>query len=73
MSKIRQLREEKGMTQRELAGAVGVSQPTVCDWENGKIIPELAKAIRLADLFDVSLDVIYGRAMEPPYIPAAGK
>lgn len=62
MSQIRQLREQKGMTQRDLAHAVGVSQPTVCDWENGKMTPELPKAVRLADLFHVSLDVIYGRS-----------
>ena len=61
MNAIRQLREEKGMSQRDLATEVGVSQPTVCDWENSKIVPELPKAVRLADLFNVSLDVIYGR------------
>ena len=62
MSKIRQLREEKGLTQQGLAGAVGVSQATVSDWETGKIKPELTKAVRLADLFHTTLDVIYGRS-----------
>ena len=50
------------MTQVELAGAVGVSQATVSDWENGKIKPDLPRAVRLADLFNTTLDVIYGRS-----------
>lgn len=58
---IRQLREEKGMTQQDLAAQVGVSQTAVCNWESGKAKPELPKAVRLADLFGVTLDVIYGR------------
>lgn len=51
------------MTQQELSKTIGVSQATVSDWENGKIKPDLVRAVKLADLFDTSLDVIYGRAM----------
>ena len=61
MSKIRQLREARGMTQQDLAKTIGVSQATVSDWEKGKINPDLVRAVKLADLFNTSLDVIYGR------------
>ena len=61
MSKIRQLREARGMTQQDLAKTIGVSQATVSDWESGKINPDLVRAVKLADLFNTSLDVIYGR------------
>ena len=61
MSKIRQLRESRGMTQQGLADAVGVTQATVSDWENGKIKPDLVRAVKLADLFATTLDIIYGR------------
>ena len=63
MSKIRQLREARGMTQQDLAKTIGVSQATVSDWEKGKINPDLVRAVKLADLFDTTLDVIYGRGM----------
>ena len=62
MSKIRQLRDARGMTQQTLAEAVGVTQATVSDWENGKMKPDLVRAVKLADLFDTTLDVIYGRS-----------
>ena len=61
MSKIRQMREARGMTQQDLAKTIGVSQATVSDWESGKINPDLVRAVKLADLFNTSLDVIYGR------------
>jgi len=34
---------------------------TVAKWDSGTNVPEVTKAVRLADLFHVSLDVIYGR------------
>lgn len=61
MSKIRQMREARGMTQQDLARTIGVSQATVSDWERGEKNPDLVRAVKLADLFNTSLDVIYGR------------
>ena len=56
---IRTLREKKGITQKELAEIICVSDKTVSKWETNKglpdigIIEELAKALRvsLAELF----------------------
>ena len=62
LSKIRQLREAQGLTQQALASRVGVTQATVSDWENGKITPDVVRAVKLADLFGTTLDVIYGRS-----------
>jgi transcriptional regulator with XRE-family HTH domain len=36
------LRVTKGLSQRELAGMVDVSRPTIAGWEQGTIIPKLA-------------------------------
>ena len=50
---IREKREGRGLTQGQLAEAVGVSQPAVSDWENGVSYPEtvrvptVAKALRV--------------------------
>jgi DNA-binding transcriptional regulator YiaG len=37
-ARMKKLRIDAGMNQRELAKAIGVKQPTVCRWENGTII-----------------------------------
>ena len=51
--KIRALREAKGMTQAELAEALGLSQPAIVQWETGKNEPTAFNIRRLADLFGV--------------------
>lgn len=47
---------EKGMTQTQLANELGIKQPTVNDWINKGINPELEKVIRIAKILDVTLD-----------------
>ena len=39
--KIRDLREKKGMTQRELAASLGVTDAAVSKWERGKNFPDI--------------------------------
>lgn len=59
---IKHFREEKGLSQLELAKKIGVDNSTVCSWESGRINPSLAMAVRLADaLTDGSLDKLMGR------------
>lgn len=59
------LREKQGMSKSELGRRLGISQPTVTRWENGERRPDLTHAVRLADLFDVSLDYLNGRTDDP--------
>lgn len=54
--KIRQLREDEGLTQKELADELGCTQQLVCYWETGKFIPSLFYCVCMADCFGVSLD-----------------
>ena len=51
-----QLRKYRGMTQEDLADAVGVTRQSVAKWESGDSIPDLEKCKIIADLFGVSLD-----------------
>ncbi len=53
---IGRLRREWGMTQEQLAEAMGVSFAAVSKWERGVSAPELGTMLELADLFEVSLD-----------------
>ena len=52
--KIRALREARGMSQTELAEALGVDQTTVSAWETGKAEPTIFNLRRLADILGVS-------------------
>lgn len=54
-SNIRRLREEKEMTQQNLADQLDVSFQAVSSWEREEYKPDLDKLIRMAEIFDVSL------------------
>jgi transcriptional regulator with XRE-family HTH domain len=61
-SRIARLRREKGLTQSELAQALGVSQPVVSDYENDVIKLSGESIAQLAQLLDASADEILGLA-----------
>ena len=58
--RIKQLRKQKGLTQKEMAEAVGVGVSTVAMWESGKQTPSFKLLNDLSDLFDKSIDYILG-------------
>lgn len=55
---IRKFREDKNMTQSELAEALFVSFQAVSAWERGLSVPDLENTVRLAALFNVSMDAL---------------
>lgn len=63
--RLKRLREQQGLLQKELAAKVGVSRSTVASWENGHRVPELGTTEKLAHLFGVSLDYLLGRTDDP--------
>ena len=62
---IKQLREQRDMTQEELAKRLGVKPPAVSKWERGMAYPSMNTVIKMADLFQVSMDVVLGLAPIP--------
>lgn len=58
--RIKQLRKQKGLTQKEMAEAVGVGVSTVAMWESGKRTPSFKLLNDLSDLFEKSIDYILG-------------
>ena len=56
---IRDLRKAKGMTQEQLAEAVGVSFQAVSKWENNIALPDITLVPKLAQLFGVSIDELF--------------
>lgn len=61
MLKIKELREEMQLTQAQLADKISNMQRNISNWENGVSQPDLDTVVALADVFDVSLDELFGR------------
>jgi len=61
MIRIRELREGRGLQQKDLAIDLGVTQPTISGWESGIKVPSANNTQRLADYFEVSIDYLLGR------------
>ena len=58
-NRLRVLRAERGWSQAELGGRLGVSRQAVNAIETGKHDPSLPLAFRLARLFDLSIEEIF--------------
>ena len=71
MNRIRETREGKGLSQKQVALEVGVRSPSVSNWESGKTTPTPENYIAMARLFNVSVDYLLGRddAPTPPSPP----
>ena len=61
---IRKLRKERKMTQEQLAEVLGVTVGAVYKWESGLSVPELTLIVKMADFFDVSVDMLLGHKMK---------
>ena len=57
---IKQLRQERGMTQSELADRLFVSPQMVSRYENNSAAPDVAMLVKIGTVFHVSLDVLCG-------------
>lgn len=57
---VRRLRFEHGeMTQQELADRIGCTRQTVIMLEQGRYVPSLALALRIAQVFDMPVEEIF--------------
>ena len=71
-NRIAMLRAERGITRRQLAEALGVHYQTVGYLERGEYSPSLYLALRIAEYFEVAVEVIF--SAEPfPRIGADGQ
>lgn len=59
--RLRQIRIEKGLTQKQVAQAVGVVPTAITNYETGIREPSIDVLKKLCDLFDVSADYLIGR------------
>lgn len=59
--RLKELRKGKCLNQNELALKLNVSQETISVWENGDYEPSIAQLMKLADIFNVTVDYLIGR------------
>ena len=57
---LRELRTEKGLSQKQLAEDLHFGLSTISKWENGKKEPSLSSLIVLAKYFHISIDYMVG-------------
>lgn len=58
-NRIRELRKHHGVTQDELAGAVGVTRQTIISLENGKYNASLQLAYKISKYFNMKIEDVF--------------
>ena len=66
--RIALLRKEKGMTQEDLASAMGVSPQAVSKWENDQTCPDISALPKLSKLLGVTVDELLEGKQELPAV-----
>lgn len=54
--KIMTMRNEKNLSQEQLAEKLNVTRQTISNWENGKFYPDIDSLVNISKFFNVSLD-----------------
>ena len=54
-------RKKQGLTQEELAQRLGVTNQSVSKWESAQCCPDISLIPKLADIFEISIDELFGR------------
>lgn len=57
-------RKKSGLTQEELAKKLGVTNQSVSKWESAQCCPDIGLLPMLADIFEISIDELFGRKNE---------
>lgn len=63
---IAAFRKAKGFTQESLAEQLNITFQAVSKWENGQSSPDIMLLPQLADIFDVTLDQLFGKSTSMP-------
>lgn len=70
------LRKMHQLSQEEVAAEVGVSRQALAKWESGETIPDIERAMKIAELYSVTLDDLVNYSCEDSMgypIPPKGK
>ena len=59
-NRIKELRQEKKITQLQLSIELGVTQETISAYEHNRHLPSVSALISMSEIFDASMDYIIG-------------
>ena len=59
---IKTLRKKNRMTQEQMAKKLYLKRQTLSNYEIGKRVPDIYELVKIADLFDISLDELVGHS-----------
>ena len=66
VKRLKELRNEAGLTQNDLAKYLSVAQSTIGMWESNKREPDFDMLQKLADFFEVTTDYLLGNEKPTP-------
>lgn len=58
MIRLKELRQERGLNQQELASQIKTTQRNISNWENGNSEPDIEMILKMAKFFEVSVDYL---------------
>ena len=58
--RLKELRKEHNLSQKELANIIKTNNSSVCDWERGRTEPSVEMIINICKYFDISADYLLG-------------
>ena len=59
--RLKELRKEKNVTQKQVANAISVSEDCVYNWERGRSEPSIIDLINLSNYFNITIDYLVGK------------
>lgn len=62
--RLKKLRKDTGLTQVDVAEKLGISQPAYASWERGVKKPTQENLVKIAQIFNVSIDYLVGNSEE---------
>lgn len=65
MERLNRWLADTSTTQKALGETLGVKQPTVCDWVNGKTSPSIDNLRELSRVTGISIDELLGAKKQP--------
>jgi putative transcriptional regulator len=65
-TRLKEIRNERGLTQADLAELIGVSRKTINTVENGVFIPSTTLALSLAAVLNLRVEEIFFLAKKSP-------
>ena len=64
MLKLQEIREQKGILQKDLAEKLNKTRACISSWETSKTEPDLQSLIQIADVLEITVDYLLGRTDE---------